>query len=109
MVIMRRVYDEILAEHLRERRQMAFVAGPRQVGKTTTCRGAGTVYFDWDSVEHARLIVSGPEAVAHAAGLDRLQETRLRPVLVFDELQRRKGSLIRGSGQDTKNPTGSFF
>jgi predicted AAA+ superfamily ATPase len=85
---MRRVYDVMLAEHLQQRRQMAFVAGPRQVGKTTTCRGVGTVYFDWDSPEHARLMVSGPEAVARAAGLDRLPDVSRLPVLVFDELHK---------------------
>ena len=31
-----RVYDALLAEHLSGNRQMAFVSGPRQVGKTTT-------------------------------------------------------------------------
>ena len=31
-----RVYDAMLDWHLRRDRQMAFVAGPRQVGKTTT-------------------------------------------------------------------------
>ncbi len=85
---MKRIYDVMLAEHLRNRRQMAFVAGPRQVGKTTTCRGAGTVYFDWDSTEHARLMVSGPEAVARAAGLELLQDPSRLPVLVFDELHK---------------------
>jgi len=88
MVFMKRVYDVMLAEHLRQRRQMAFVAGPRQVGKTTTCRGVGTVYFAWDSPEHARLIVAGPEAVARAAGLDRLADVSRPPVLVFDELHK---------------------
>ena len=34
-----RIYDALLAEHLAANRQMAFVSGPRQVGKTTTCRG----------------------------------------------------------------------
>jgi len=71
---MKRIYDSLLSDHLQNRRQMAFVTGPRQVGKTTTCRGAGTIYFDWDSPEHSRLIVSGPEAVAGAAGLNQLHE-----------------------------------
>ena len=39
---------------LREERKMAFVAGPRQVGKTTLARallgevGQGGNYFNWD-------------------------------------------------------------
>ena len=35
----KRLYDTLLTEHLATQRQMAFVSGPRQVGKTTTCRG----------------------------------------------------------------------
>ncbi|HVS75408.1 MAG TPA: hypothetical protein VHE11_00630, partial [Steroidobacteraceae bacterium] len=31
--------------------QMAFVSGPRQVGKTTTCRGLSFADLNWDSVE----------------------------------------------------------
>ena len=33
-----RIYDVVLAEHLRKYRQMAFLTGPRQVCKTTLCR-----------------------------------------------------------------------
>lgn len=35
MVQMDRVYDNLLTDHFRENRQMAFVTGPRQVGKTS--------------------------------------------------------------------------
>lgn len=83
---MKRVYDSILAEHLAGHRQMAFVAGPRQVGKTTSCREVGSVYFDWDVASHKRLIVGGAGDVASAAGLDVLAAER--PVLVFDELHK---------------------
>lgn len=83
---MKRLYDQMLSDHVQRYRQMAFVTGPRQVGKTTTCRKAGTRYYDWDSREHARLILSGPQAVARDAGLERLGEQR--PVLVFDELHK---------------------
>ena len=32
---MRRVYQQMLQEHLEKYRQMVFISGPRQVGKTT--------------------------------------------------------------------------
>ncbi len=83
---MKRVYDSMLAEHLAAHRQMAFVAGPRQVGKTTSCRAAGSVYFDWDVISHKRLIVAGAGEVAAAAGLDELADEPR--VLVFDELHK---------------------
>jgi hypothetical protein len=37
-----RLYGHILEGHLAQHRQMAFVSGPCQVGKTTTCRGLST-------------------------------------------------------------------
>jgi len=82
----RRLYSAMLAEHLAQQRQMALVAGPRQVGKTTTCRALGQCYLDWDNQDHRAIILAGPKAVAEYAGLDRLHE---RPViLVFDELHK---------------------
>jgi predicted AAA+ superfamily ATPase len=76
--------DESLSEH----RQMAFVSGPRQVGKTTTCRDLGTVYLDWDNEDHRTLILEGPGAVAAFAGAERLVRTPIR--IVFDELHKYK-------------------
>jgi uncharacterized protein len=81
-----RVYDSILANHLRENRQMAFVSGPRQVGKTTTCRHEGSVYLNWDILEDQRSILRGPTAVAIDLGLDRVREKP--PVIVLDELHK---------------------
>ena len=40
----KRIYDALVAEHLATHRQMAFVSGPRQVGKTTTCRNLSDGY-----------------------------------------------------------------
>jgi uncharacterized protein len=82
----RRFYDELLQEHLARHRQMALVSGPRQVGKTTTCRAAGTDYLNWDDPDDRRVILRGPAAVA-----ERIQLARLRaaaPVLVLDELHK---------------------
>src|SRR5881227_1265918 len=82
----RRFYDKLLQEHLARHRQMALVSGPRQVGKTTTCRAAGTDYLNWDDPDDRRVILRGPAAVA-----DRIQLARLRataPVLVLDELHK---------------------
>ena len=65
---------------------MAFVSGPRQVGKTTTCRGLSAAYLNWDSVDDRRIILRGPEAVARHIGLADLREQL--PVVVFDELHK---------------------
>jgi len=75
---------------------MAFVTGPRQVGKTTTCRGMSAAYLDWDNVDDRRVIARGPAATAERLGLERLREKP--PVAVFDELHKfaRWKSFLKG-------------
>ena len=89
MVLMKtypRIYTEILREHLAENRQMAFVSGPRQVGKTTVCRELASAYFNWDDQDARARILKGPAEIAQEAGLQKIQATT--PVLAFDELHR---------------------
>ena len=81
-----RIYDSLLAEHLADHRQMAFVSGPRQVGKTTTCRLRADAYVNWDNVDDRELILAGPGSLISAFKLDRLSETP--PVILFDELHK---------------------
>lgn len=81
-----RIYSSILEDHFRRNRQMAFVSGARQVGKTTTCRGIGDAYLNWDNADDRRLLLRGPGAVAEFLRLDRLR--RDRPTLVLDELHK---------------------
>jgi uncharacterized protein len=52
-----RFYDKVLQDHLAQHRQMAFVSGPRQVGKTTTCRMESTHYLNWDNSDDRRMIL----------------------------------------------------
>lgn len=91
-----RIYDAILAEHLATRRQMAFVTGPRQVGKTTTCRALGDDYLSWDDADHRRVVLAGPASVAAHAGVGRLRAAR--SVVVLDELHkfRRWKAFLKG-------------
>lgn len=81
-----RIYTEIIREHLAENRQMAFVSGPRQVGKTTVCRELATTYFNWDDQDSRALILKGPAEIAQVAGLQKIRTAK--PVLAFDELHR---------------------
>ena len=81
-----RVYDALLAEHFANHRQMAFVSGPRQVGKTTTCRRHADAYCNWDNLDDREQVLAGPARLAARLGVDRLSETR--PVALFDELHR---------------------
>lgn len=82
----RRVYGSIVEEHLAQQRRMVFVSGPRQVGKTTICRGRADLYLDWDNEDHRAVVLEGPEAVARRAGLEGL--VARAPVIAFHELHR---------------------
>ena len=81
-----RIYDSLLAAHLADHRQMAFVSGPRQVGKTTTCRHRADACFNWDDLDDRELILAGPRNLVGRLGLDRLSGTV--PVVLFDELHK---------------------
>src|SRR6266702_3685609 len=81
-----RLYTEILADHLRRHRQIALVSGPRQVGKTTTCRSISDAYLNWDNSDDRRKLLRGPAALAEALQLDRLGAQM--PVAVLDELHK---------------------
>jgi uncharacterized protein len=81
-----RFYDNLLREHLRQNRQMALVSGPRQVGKTTTCRGLSDYYSTWDKPEDRRIILAGPDTLAQH--LDLVRPRTPLPVATLDELHK---------------------
>lgn len=85
---MERIYTSVLSDHLARERQMLFLAGPRQVGKTTTSRHSAPdcQYFNWDRQEDRMLITAGEETIAERIGLHELQQQP--PVVVFDEIHK---------------------
>jgi predicted AAA+ superfamily ATPase len=88
---MQRTLLESLREHYLKDRQMLFVSGPRQVGKTTIARQLGDVfpvgaYFNWDNPSHRAAILDGAEEIASRLGLDRLLAEK--PFCAFDELHK---------------------
>jgi len=91
-----RLYTAILADHLERHRQMALVSGPRQVGKTTTCRSVSNEYLNWDNADDRRLLLRGPASIAEALHLDVLQAKS--PVATLDELHKytKWKSLLKG-------------
>ena len=58
-----RYLKPVLAEHLKKYRQMAFIVGPRQVGKTTLAQSfldplvPGTNSFNWDVPAQRKLLI----------------------------------------------------
>lgn len=91
-----RIYDSILAEHLSTNRQMALVSGPRQVGKTTTCRDRAQASLNWDNTDDREILLGGPERLAEHLELDHLHEHT--PVALLDELHKhpRWKQLLKG-------------
>jgi uncharacterized protein len=86
-----RLYDAAIEHHFGDVRQMLFLSGPRQAGKTTSARHMAAalgdaVYLNWDNTDHRRIILAGPDAIAEAAGLDRLRDAP--PILVLDEIHK---------------------
>lgn len=85
---MKRMYEFILKDHFKHNNQIAFVVGPRQVGKTTTSRQLrdGHYYFNWDNLDDRALILKGPKEIAGACNLDLL--TKSKPLIIFDEIHK---------------------
>jgi len=81
-----RIYDAMLDRHLREDRQMAFVAGPRQVGKTTACGRRADETLNWDNADDRGVILAGPAATASRLALERLASTPR--VTLIDEIHK---------------------
>lgn len=89
---MDRLYHSIIKNHFELDNQMIFLAGPRQVGKTTiskTCFDPErTIYYNWDVKEHRAEILSGPINIARHSGLDAPKAGK--PLIIFDELHKYK-------------------
>lgn len=80
-----------LSRFLGEEAKMAFVAGPRQVGKTTLARrllteaGRGDLYFNWDIEAHRKLLIRHPGDFWQRGDAS---TSRNRPRIVLDEIHK---------------------
>lgn len=82
-----RIYTAIIREHFAKYRQMVFLSGPRQVGKTTLVREQNPEYISWDREKDRQLILSGADKIAEKLGLgSRMSESK--PIVAFDEIHR---------------------
>lgn len=84
---MKRIYESLLDEHYTRNRQMAFLTGPRQVGKTTTAREADAIaYYSWDNPLHREIILGGPEKIIVSEDLTGIIPKKTR--IIFDEIHK---------------------
>ena len=81
---MKRRYEELLAQHFSDDSQMAFMSGPRQVGKTTTSSSFASenIYLSWDNDDDRMVILDGPAAVKSRIGISPSR------TIIFDELHK---------------------
>lgn len=92
---MKRVYDQILADHFTQYEQMVFLCGPRQVGKTTMAHNATHLneqafyrYFNWDDMDDRGIILEGKKKIIESLPLDAILSDK--PMMVFDEIHKYK-------------------
>jgi len=83
----KRIYSAIIADHLAKYRQMIFLSGPRQVGKTTLATECADAYASWDKEKDRQLVLSGVDALAEKLGVAS-PTAGLMPVVAFDEIHR---------------------
>lgn len=89
----KRLYENVLKEHIRDLQQMAFLVGPRQVGKTTIAltiksSSQNLTYLNWDNKDHRKIILAGPKSIADYAALNKSFENA--PIMIFDEIHKYK-------------------
>ena len=84
----KRIYDVIVEQSLNDFRQMVFLSGPRQVGKTTVASAHADYYLNWDEDGAKALVLAGQQRVADYCGFD-LAKAKV-PVVAFDEIHKYK-------------------
>lgn len=104
---MRRLYESVIRQHLSENEQMAFLSGPRQVGKTTiskkiSAESKRSKYLNWDILEDRATILNGLPSIVSGLKMDLLAPDK--PLLVLDEVHKNKNwkNLLKGYFDATK-------
>ncbi|MCD6039523.1 MAG: hypothetical protein K0S27_923 [Gammaproteobacteria bacterium] len=80
---MKRLYEDIIARHFKHYKQMLFLRGPRQVGKTTISLAAKvlTDHLNWDNQDHRSIILKGLTPFAEVINLEKI--TQKVPIVIF--------------------------
>lgn len=89
---MKRYLNEDILSLALQRHKMAFISGPRQVGKTTLAKELQAFfdeskYKNWDESEFRRLWIKSPNALKEEFSLAKVNQSRL---LILDEIHKSK-------------------
>lgn len=82
----KRIYENIIRDHLASYRQMVFLSGPRQVGKTTLAKIFATDYLNWEEKTVRQAILEGATSVGKNLGL--VDGMPSEKIVAFDEIHR---------------------
>jgi uncharacterized protein len=90
---MKRLYEQLLLDHFLKFQQMAFLTGPRQVGKTSIadiCQAnfKRFKYLNWDDAVDREVILSNIDSVLDSFELSIANNQK--PLLIFDEIHKYK-------------------
>lgn len=88
---MKRHYQSLIEYHLNHFDQMIFLAGPRQVGKTTISQLLKPLsdnfnYLNWDIERDRALILRGETEIGSHLNLNTLRKKK--PIVIFDEIHK---------------------
>lgn len=113
MRFIRRLYQPLIENHFRKNRQMLFLMGPRQVGKTTLCLHLKDIdkgdffYMNWDNIDDREILIAGPKAIAAHLNLDKAR--KIPPIVIFDEIHKyRDWKLLLKGFFDTYSHSGEI-
>lgn len=89
---MKRIYEDLIYNNLKKFNQMAFLIGPRQVGKTTIAKHIQSkykesIYLNFDSFEDRKMIMSGQNFIEKIFSTTILRNEK--PLVIFDEIHKR--------------------
>jgi uncharacterized protein len=85
-----RLYEHVIKDHFQSNKQMAFVCGPRQVGKTTLAQALQkkteqSVYRSWDSPnDRPRMVASSFEPILEGLTIS----PATHPLCILDEIHK---------------------
>lgn len=89
---MNRIYEQVIQEHFKEFRQMVFLSGPRQAGKTSLSQICVAdypfEYLNWDNVDHRELILSDINQIAEKLQTDIVNQEHKTPIIILDEIHK---------------------